>query len=221
MRFPRVRCILPVEYLIHIRQLTFLHHIVFLNDLDPVLEMFTQQQHLPFEKNWSNQIFRLLNMYKICYSDIKTASTETWKETVKDAVQKVAFNNLVQQAQNQSKTKHLKYDKLALQSYLVQYNHKQASTIFKIRTRSTECKQNRKDAFPNMLCRLCETDEETQAHVVNCPSVSQSNTPVDLNCVMGDIPINCPETVEVCLRFNEFSKLINRSSSAKSTTGNE
>ena len=201
--------VLPVEYLIHIRQLTFLHHVVHLNQDDPVFVMFEQQQQLPFEQNWSSHIFKLLKSYDLRFSDVKTVSKEKWKSTVKDAVRTVALYHLTQQSASKSKTKHLQYSELLLQPYLLHYNHKEASTIFKIRSRSTECKQNRKNSVHDMSCRLCTKGEETQDHVVNCNALAQNGKIVDLNRIMGEVPLNCDETREICSRFNEFSKFIN------------
>ena len=202
--------VLPIEYLIHIRQLTFLHHITHLDQNDPVFVMFKQQQQLPYEKNWTNHILNLLRQYNIQFSEVETSSKDKWKLTVKSAVRTVAFHTLTEQIASKSKTQHLEYLDIALQPYLLHYTHKQASTIFKIRSRSTECKQNRKSANDNMLCRLCETSEETQTHVTNCPVLSPNGPILDLNCIMGHIvPTDYDETMEICSRFNEFSKQIN------------
>ena len=57
--------LLPIKYEIHKRQLTFLHHILSLEENDPVQSMFYQQKLLPFEKNWANGITRLLSEYAL------------------------------------------------------------------------------------------------------------------------------------------------------------
>lgn len=208
--------VLPVQYLIHIRQLNFLHHVVHLDNLeDPVFAMFKQQQELPYEKNWTNHTFKLLEVYGLQFSDVKSVSKVKWKSIVKDAVEAVAFADLIHQVSSKSKTKHLKYTELALQPYLVHYNHKEASTIFKIRSRSTECKENRKNSVNDMLCRVCAKEEETQSHVVNCSALSPNDIIVDLNYLMSEVPLDCHEVREICSRFNSFSKIINKDKNAK------
>ena len=53
--------VLPISYEIHKRQLSFLHHILNLNDDDPVKRMYNNMKLLPGEKNWYNCVTKLLS----------------------------------------------------------------------------------------------------------------------------------------------------------------
>ena len=48
--------VLPIEYEIDIRRLTFLQHILCLGEEDPVRKVYTEQHHYKEEKNWHNEI---------------------------------------------------------------------------------------------------------------------------------------------------------------------
>ena len=48
--------IIPIEYNIHMSQLNFLHHILTLEEDDPVYLAYCQQKLFEFEKNWHNEV---------------------------------------------------------------------------------------------------------------------------------------------------------------------
>ena len=49
--------VLPIEYEIDIRRLTFLHHIIQLEENDPVKLVYKQQAKYINEENWHNEIY--------------------------------------------------------------------------------------------------------------------------------------------------------------------
>ena len=65
---------------IHIKQLCFLHHIVSLQDDDPVKTTYLEQLRYTFEPNWGNSITQLKLKYGICETDneISEMSKERW-----------------------------------------------------------------------------------------------------------------------------------------------
>ena len=96
---------LPATYVIHTRQLTFLHHICNLEETDPVRRLYEAMKLLPYEKNWANEISLLLDTYGLENHQIIKMSKEAWKKIVKKNVTKVAFASLVEVAKNKSKTR--------------------------------------------------------------------------------------------------------------------
>ena len=68
--FPRTR-LLPIEHLINQRKLTFLHHILNLDEKDPVFCAYKEQQEFINEPNWSNEITTIRQMYSLNYKDSK------------------------------------------------------------------------------------------------------------------------------------------------------
>ena len=200
--------ILPVKFHIHIRKLTFLHHILHLEDSDPVKVMHRSQLQFPYEKNWSNEINKLLALYGLDSGRVSDVSKDAWKAYVKKAVTKRAFSYLNNTCITKSKTKMAAYNELKCQSYLVEHSWKTASTLFKLRGGVADCLANRKSSVNNMACRLCGLEKETQAHVINCSMVSQG-PPIDINCIYGCSESFNGQVMETVSRYDLFVELLN------------
>ena len=63
----------------------FLRHIINLNENDPVLFVYNEQQKFINEQNWSNEINNNRKLYSINHTDseIKCFNKIKWKELVK------------------------------------------------------------------------------------------------------------------------------------------
>lgn len=201
---------LPVKFIIHIRQLTFLHHIMNLDERDPVQKMFAAQQLLPYEKNWANEVRPLLDYYELSDNEIVGISKDAWKSRVTRNVSEVAFNHLTSLVKDKTKTKQLSYNTLSFQPYMHQFTHKQASIIFKLRSYSVDCKVNRKSSNSNLSCRLCGNEDESQVHIINCPLIRGNSAVLDITKIFaGDFSSGDEEVLEVCRRVDEFNDLVN------------
>ena len=198
--------LLPIQYIIHIRQLTFLQHILLLDDSDPVYCMYIEQLSLPYEKNWGNHIQLLLNTYNLAESKPQEMSRPAWKQVVNTNVSNHAFLQLTEEAKEKTKTQHLVYSEFAPQQYIHHFHPKTASTIFKIRSMNIECKSNRKSNSPDNLCRLCDTATETQQHLMECPKItSPDDPPINLQSIIEeDVDINNQDIEEICRRISAF-----------------
>ena len=201
---------LPVNYVIHIRQLTFLHHILSLENHDPVKQMFEFQQLLPYEKNWANEVLPLLEEYQLSDYEICNVSKDAWKRRVTDNVSQAAFNKLTSYIKDKTKTKHLSYSSFCPQPYMSQFKHKHASILFKLRSFSVDCRANRKSSNNSLSCRLCNSEDETQLHIVNCPIVRKDNPLVDMTRIFqSDFSGGDEDVLELCRRVDEFNSLVN------------
>ena len=121
-------------------------------------------------------------------------------------VSEYIFQKLADEAKTKSKTKNLTYTQFNIQPYMEHYHPKVASTISKIRSRNVECKANRKSSSQNTQCRLCETEEETQQHIVNCSKICTNNEP-EINLrrmIEQDVELNSADVVEACRRISIF-----------------
>ena len=74
--------VLPIKYEIHIRQLGFLHHILTLNENDPVKHAYQQQLKYSMASNWANEVIQIRNSYSIVEEDTEVAklSQRRWKK---------------------------------------------------------------------------------------------------------------------------------------------
>ena len=180
------------------------------------------QQLLPYEKNWANEVLPLLNSYELSGYEIVGTSKDAWKSRVTHNVTVVAFKHLTSQIKDKTKTKQLSYNTLGFQPYMHQYSHKQACTLFKLRSYSVDCKVNRKSSNNNLTCRLCDCEDESQIHVINCSLVRGDNAVLDISRIfVGDFSGDDKEVVEVCRRVDKFNSLVNVSSNNKMSEGEE
>ena len=87
---------LPIEFEIKSRQLTFLHHILTREEDDPVRICYFQQKNFPFEENWANQMESTLKQMNIVENieEIEELSSGEWKGIVKRQVKKEAVVEL-------------------------------------------------------------------------------------------------------------------------------
>jgi hypothetical protein len=69
----------------------------------------------------------------------------------------------------------IQHNKLEMQRYLKPNNLKikkeEAQTIFKMRSRVTEVKTNYKGKYDTFECDLCNVEEESQEHILNCKEI--------------------------------------------------
>ena len=202
---------LPAEHIIHARQLSFLHHIHTLDDNDPVKKMYLEQQKLIFEKNWANDMKEVITKYNLHreVERIVSFSKEKWKKLIKNAIEKVAFSQLTVESRSMTKTSTLIYEYFNPQPYLFYYPYKTACTIFKLRSKSFNCKVNQASAHNNLICRACKEEEESQDHIINCPVIRKNGINLNSNDI-NDINIlkNKEHISKICQRYEEFEQFI-------------
>ena len=199
--------VIPIEYEIHKKQLTYLHSILRRPHNDPLHRMYDRELLYAAENNWANCITQLKFTYHISSTDVDIAemSKETWKNKVKNAVIKVAQENLTKQCKAMSKTSRLSYDKPCnIQNYLVKCSFEDANTLFRLRSRSTNCRNNRGD---HGECRLCGSGEESQNHCINCPQISNDN-PLSIAVIYGNIDPENEDVKEVLVRIKRFEEAV-------------
>ena len=158
----------PIRYIIDRNQLSFLHHIVHLEDDDPVKVMWQQMKRFVGEKNWWFRVQGLMTKYGITMDHVQTMRKSTYKKLVKENVRMVALASLTKQCGEKTKTEMLRYSSLNPQEYLLQLFPNQAKAILQCRSKSLDIKEYRQYMYKDMVCRLCEKADETLDHVVNC-----------------------------------------------------
>ena len=203
--------ILPIEGEIHTRQLSFLHHILLLEESDPVYRMYVELKSFPAERNWANDICQLFIKYDITCSEeeIKELSVDRWKSFVKNKVGQFWFNTLSQECANMKKTELLEYEAFECQSYLTDMSPLDAQVIFRARLSSISCKGNMPSSHrTNMMCRLCGDSDETQGHVLNCAKVRQEKECLDMSMVYDLANADPYNLKELCCRVRTFNDLI-------------
>ena len=106
--------------------------------------------------------------------------------TVKAAIKRKALEYFKTKTENdstqKSKMKHLlegrtEWKPQKRSEYCKKLNRGECSIIFKARTRMIDTKSNYKNKYPDMTCRACKNEPETQEHVLdNCNAIHIDNT---------------------------------------------
>ena len=148
--------VLPIEYEIDIRRLTFLHHIVTLDEHDPVRVVYQQQSRFEYEENWHNDIKERLERYNIGESEeeIKDMKKEKWKRLVKGKVENYAVEQIIKECNEKKKTTlFTTYKEFNIEPYLVKMQPDLARTIFSIRAGVLDIKTFRMYKYNDTKCR--------------------------------------------------------------------
>ena len=197
---------LPIEYEIHIKQFTFLHHILTLDHDDPLRITYYEQLKYPFEPNWGNEMAELRSRYGVTESDdnIIVMSKDRWKGLVKSRVYQKALSDLTPKASCQKWSTSVNIpSKLECKEYLSKLPSENARMLFQIRAGTVDLRSVRKYLYDNNKCRLCDADEENVEHVINeCPSVSRQYK------VTNVYDENLDQMLEISKRCVEFNKQI-------------
>ena len=198
---------IPIEYEIHIRRLTFLHHILTLPDDDPVNLTYHEQKKYP-ATNWANEVSDLRTKYQLdeTEDEIISLTKQKWKEIVKSKVRQYAFIELKKAAEKQKHALDVSsYVDFTVQSYITELSPARARKIFHIRTNTIDLRTIRKYQHgDNSKCRLCDTEDETLAHVVNrCPDIQRETLIPNLYCSDSNL---LQEIADRCVNFMEHVK---------------
>ena len=169
---------LPIEQVLHQRQLTFLHHILNLEEGDPVKQVYQEQLKYSAERNWGNEVKELRLKYNIVETDAEICmlTKESWKCLIKKKLQLHALEVLNTEMNELKHGGKILYEKLVPQKYLSMLQPAQARKMFHVRTGTIDLKCVRKYWYSDKICRLCEQFDESVEHVVNvCHNVPRSS----------------------------------------------
>ena len=182
---------LPMKYEIHKRQLSFLHHIIHLEEDDPVRMVWKHQIAMPEYNNWWTGVEELMSWYSLDMSedDIKDLSKEAYKEKIKKAVKKKAFEELRLECQSKENTKHIEYSEFKRQKYIDKLYPNLSSIIFRCRSKTLNIKDWMKYKYEDeeKHCRWCGVCDETLNHVVNCGYNGEAVEDAEITMIGSDV----------------------------------
>ena len=103
---------------------------------------------------------------------IQNTNTVLYKKHIKAKMRISALKYLTDIQAKHSKVKHIKYPKLETQKYMTSpiFSNEEVNLLHALRSRSTECKENFRQKYinTNLLCSLCQTENENQQHILTC-----------------------------------------------------
>ena len=109
-----------VRHIIRGRRLMFLHYILGRSESD-LVQVYEAQKANPTKGDWYEVIkedLSVTGLDKYDEEQIRKFSKDQWKNIVNTAIDNEAFQSLLSEAKEKTKTKELKYTKLGLQEYL-------------------------------------------------------------------------------------------------------
>ena len=103
---------------------------------------------------------------------IQNTNIPVYKKHVKACIRRAAFQYLSDLQAKHSKVKHIIYQKLEIQKYMVSplFSNEEVQLLHALRSRSTDCKENFKQRYINsdLLCSQCKLENEDQQHLLRC-----------------------------------------------------
>jgi hypothetical protein len=198
--------VLPIIYEIHKRQLSFLHHIVHLEEEDPVKGVWRNQQSLPSYANWWRDVEGLLTKYSLNWTegDIKSMSKDSFKRKVNDAVESKAVKELNDELAQKSRSRGLAYTGLERQRYLEELYPNQSRIAFRYRSKTLDIKEHTEYKYTDNTCRWCGISDETAVHIVNCGAEGRVLDEVE------DVMSTCTDMVSVSMVVDRISSFCDK-----------
>ena len=173
---------LPIRFIIKTRRIMYLHYILNQDENSLLLKFFQAQKNDPVKGDWTDQVQSDMKDVdlKLTMSEIRSLSQDSFRNTVKKAVEKAALAWLLSEKAKKSKLKELQYRKLECQNYLrsTELETREKKLLFQIRTRMIEVKANFKNHYSDLLCPLGCKNEDDQSHLLHCQILLQNNNDI-------------------------------------------
>ena len=170
---------LTVRENIHVKKLTFIHHLKNLKPESLGAEIYDLQvKHgLPGLVNECRELLKLYRLPDIIDSKYKV-SKNCWKNIVKKAVIEKSFKTIRKECMTSSKLKNLSFEpneKLEVKDYVKKMSLVNARTFFRIRSQMVDVKMNQKSSNKHSSdlwkCDFCFSID-SQSHIMWCPAFS-------------------------------------------------
>ena len=171
----------PIRFILMARRGNFLHYIMNEEESSLLKSFFNAQMESPVKGDWVLTVERDLKELQInpSFLEIGQTSKLRLKGILREKVKTKAFSYLTELKDSHSKSRNIKHEKIHLQPYLQSQTNKLSINdkkfIFAARTRMLDMKGNFKTGKLDKKCRKCETTEETQQHLLDCPALSDSS----------------------------------------------
>ena len=176
---------LPLREIIRKRRLSFLFYILNQDPQSLVFRFFETQLKNRTEKDWVTEVLKDLKElgWNVNFEEIKQMRKTAFIRILKQRIEAKALKDLEISKSSHSKVKHLKHEKLKMQSYflpnMMKMSREDMQLIFKLRCRVTDLKTNLKGIYDSYECKLCENEEETQEHILKCKEIINEDNEVN------------------------------------------
>ena len=167
---------MPIKFIIKMRRMMFLWHILSRNKDELLFKFYTAQKLAPSIHDWVHQIDKDKEELNLELSDeeIRSMTKQQFKKLLKQKIEKLARGFLKNIQNFHSKTKNLELKTFTPQDYLLSknLNTQEVQNLYKLRNNMIDVKENFKSSHTNnMWCKTCSLFTETQQHLVDCQSI--------------------------------------------------
>ena len=185
---------IPVRFWIKQKRILFLHHILTRPKESLISQVFWAQIKKPAKGDWCTVVAEDLSSLglHLKLDEIAGMSKEAIKSKVKTNIKEVAFDFLVTAKKSLTKLADLSYDKLSIQSYLLdpQISSRHKRLLFQWRTRMIKVNWN---YGLKIQCPLCLDCPDTQEHLLKCTKLED----------VAKSPTSFVDKLERCVRMRE------------------
>ena len=166
---------LKFRYLIKIRRLMYLWHILNRNKCELINRIYEAQKLSNITGDWIKLVEADKEELKIGMNDeeIRNISKDKFKEYVTKKAKIQQLNFLGSLKKKHSKSEFLNCTEVKTAEYLKNplFNTKQKQLLFKLRSRTLDVKVNFPGQHRDLLCRSCGLYPESQSHILQCPQL--------------------------------------------------
>ena len=187
---------LPIPYIISSRRAIYLQTILKRSDQELTKKVYVAMKNDPNKGDWSELVWQDMQSMQINIQekDITNMNETEYKKFIKSKIRSWAFKDLRLIQMRHMKVRDITFQNLEkAQEYLScsEFTNSDVSLLYNLRCQTVK---NIKDNFHNMYqgqdlkCDLCETENDTQMHILRCTSLMTSrNTTVKYDHIFGSL----------------------------------
>ena len=169
------------------RRINFLHYILNENKDSLLQNFFKAQEKSPVKGDWVLRVKKDVEELglNLTFLEIARTSKADLKKITREKIKSAAFRYLSEVKLSHAKSRNVRHSELKLQSYLQSSQSdlsiKEKQFTFAARSRMLDVRSNFRIGLKTTQCRRCEDSEETQEHLLHCPTLRDGG-------VVRDVP---------------------------------
>ena len=166
--------VIPIRYIMSSRRLMY-HQVILQRDDDEITKKIYKAQK--DDTTPGDFVDLLTKDFKSINKEqndmvIMTTNRNVYKHLIKTKIKAAALDYLKEKQKQHSKIKHIQYNQLKTQKYMVSpiFANVEVNLLYALRSRATSCRANFKQKYihTNILCTLCQLECDDQQHILQC-----------------------------------------------------
>ena len=206
--------VIPFRFHLMARRITYYQTILKRDDNEITKKVIMCQKRTRTPGDFYMQVLNDMTILEISEIDLLSLSNDALKNKLKQAIAKHAHEYLVGVAHSHSKVRANLYSNLDGMVYFndPRFTPDLSNLLFKFRCRMYNVRNNFRNNYKlsNILCPMCETDDDTQEHLFHCQKIRESlpHEVFDRGISYEDIfDSNCDTLLEVAKLLKEIVKI--------------